>query len=563
MNRFFIFFAFLMISTLSFHSNAFAVGDCTLCGDKAGSTPTLQCRAGHEVHGDCLANQVNSTEINSLAKAHEIQRQGLRCHGAGGQCQEKLSLQDVENILKGTQEFKNLTTRLSSAESCMDIDSGRSSSAIGAAGANGSSDGSASSSSAVDPQAKKVREFQNKILEAFNLCCPNSVCGGILAPVEGCNAATCESCNTRFCYLCLHPEADNTANHAHARAHSGNYWEHRDGHTGLVPEAGQDYQEFEEYEVQENHPQLGKRKVTVRKPYKYTDRFHWETVRGKLEALFEKESDLQAKTKAVQALEPLLKKNKMWPMPVGGNIDHWVNEVSNDPSLDSKNRIALLQNELVFQIGKQKQLAKHPSSPAATAENLARVETLKHILLSLQAPLLTSLDVGAHQAGQANANQHVTPLLAEHDDEQIRALYNQLQQHSPQFFALGGNEGRLYRITDPTGAVPPFVLSDAGPYRMDHKHALGWDENGVHHPGFCESKGARLATEDELRALSRAMSPNGRYDSNAIPGMANTWFWSSSLHPDYAYYAFYFNGYYGDVGSGTRYNAGFARCVVR
>src|SRR4051812_17903901 len=127
MNRVFIFFSFLMMSTLSFHSsNAYAVGDCTLCTDPVGATPTLQCRAGHEVHVDCLANQLNSTEINSLAKAREIRSQGLACHGAGGQCPEKLSMQGVERMLRETPEFKNLITRLSSAESCTDVVSGSS-----------------------------------------------------------------------------------------------------------------------------------------------------------------------------------------------------------------------------------------------------------------------------------------------------------------------------------------------------------------------------------------------------------------------------------------------------
>jgi hypothetical protein len=560
MNRFFIFFSFLMISTFGFYSQAFAGGDCTLCGDKAGSTPTLQCKAGHEVHSDCLANQVNSTDITSQKQAKEIQTHGLRCYGNNGKCQEKLSLQDAERLLNGTQEFKNLTTRLSSAQSCMNIDSGSS-----ASGSGSSSSSSASSSSAGDSQAKKVREFQNQIVEAFNMCCPNSVCGGILAPVEGCNAATCESCNTRFCYLCLHPEADNTANHAHARAHSGNYWEHRDGYTGLVPAAGQDYQEFEEYDVQENHPQHGKRKVKVRKPYKYTDRFHWEIVRGKLDALFENESDSQAKTKAVQALEPLLKKEKMWPLPVGKEIDHWVNAVSHDPSLDPRNRIALLQNELVFQTAKQKQLAKHPTTESAKAENLVRSETLKGALLSLQAPVLTSLDVGAHLANQPNQNNHITPVMEGHEDERVNALRAQLQQESPQFFALGGNDGRLYRITDPepnpARQVAPFVLSDTAPRKMNHKEAAGWDENGVHHPGYCESIGATLPTKQQLEALGRAMSPNGRYDQNAIAGMSETFVWSLSVHPNYPDFAFYFDGYFGFVGYGYRDFGKSVRCV--
>ena len=159
-----------------------------------------------------------------------------------GKCKSPLPLSDVERFLQGRAVFQQFQSRLQSvATSCS-----------GGVGSSSSSCFSPSPSSPEDKMSIKVREFKDKVIEAFNLCCP--CCKKILAKIEGCNAATCEGCGTRFCYLCLKAEADSTSAHAHARAHSGNYWEQRDGHTGQVPEPGQKYQESEKYTVTETHP---------------------------------------------------------------------------------------------------------------------------------------------------------------------------------------------------------------------------------------------------------------------------------------------------------------------
>jgi hypothetical protein len=519
MKYYFFIINLFIISNLWIGSISLAA-NCTICGEEAQGTPSLVCQAGHEIHGECIAHQMNSTEITSQEQAKEIREHGLRCYGNEEKCGEKISLSTAEDLLNESQELKDLKKRLSSAESCTDLD--------------GSPCGTTSSSSnsglVVDLQDKNITQFKNKILEAFNLCCPNSECNGILAPVEGCNAATCESCTTKFCYLCLQRQAGFMASHAHARAHSGDYWEHRDGHTGLVPGRGQDYQEFEEYEVQENSFIHGKRIVKLKKAYKYTDRYHWEIVREKLESLFEKENDPEVKEKAVKALEPFLKKNKMWPVPVGKNINEWVSELNGDLSIDSNNRIALLQNELVYVTEKQ----KHGLSEKAKSEDSVRVKSLNDALLNLNAPALRSLNVNSYHASQLDLEQAITLLFEGNEDERMNALYVQLRDEVPlhpggsRFFDLGGNAGRISLITDPERAIAPFIFSDSAPRVMNYWEAFGWDENGVHRPGYCESLGARLPTQNELKALGRAMSVNGPYDPNAIEDMLGL-VWSASV----------------------------------
>ena len=190
-----------------------------------------------------------------------------------------------------------------------------------------------------DLDAPGVRKIRDQVIEAFNLRCPGkkadgSCCGGGLAQIEGCNAATCDACGAKFCYLCLKPGADSASVHAHARAHAGNYWEHRDGHTGVVPENGQDYQELEVYSTTETDPiTREKRTVTVSRPYTYTHRYHWLIARGKLEELFQEEVPSSVKAKAVAELEPLLRANKMWPFPAGKDLEtfeSWIEELHAD-----------------------------------------------------------------------------------------------------------------------------------------------------------------------------------------------------------------------------------------
>jgi hypothetical protein len=121
---------------------------------------------------------------------------------------------------------------------------------------------------------------------------------------------------------------------------------------------------------------------------------------------------------------------------------------------------------------------------------------------------------------------------------------------------MGGANGNLYKITDPNPdeahRVPPFILSDAAPTRMNHEAATR----------YCAERGATLPTKEQLKALGRAMSPGGRYNPNAIPGARNSVFWSLSVRPSHPDLAFYFSGSYGFVDYDSRLSTESVRCVL-
>jgi hypothetical protein len=479
---------------------------CVLCSVEIENTPSLQCKSGHATDQDCLKHQLASLEIASEGQAETIKKFGLRCYGEGAKCEEYLSLDEVQNFL-GEEDplIKDLKKRLKASredEGKTDEDS---------------------------PVAKTLR-LRSRIEEAFNLHCPSSECSGMLAPIEGCNAATCEGCKTRFCYLCLKSQTDSTTNHAHARAHSGNYWENRDGHTGLVPEAGQTYQEI---------------KAVDGRPFTYTDRYHWQIVRHTLEFLQEEEIDPSIKKEVLKSLKPLLEENKMWPMPVSRKIDSWIKKVNQDSSLDDKNKVALLQNELVYQnhVSQKGQLA-------AKEEASIRAEKLKYALNNLKAPILITLDVGAHQS--MASNRHIYVLVAGDPDDRVNNLFHYLELHEPKFFDLGGRNGNLYRISDPIGVVAPFVLSK--------QYGRSYLKDAT---DFCSDVGGRLPTEEELRALIRALSPQGRYNPRLIPSIASgVDIWSSTKNSRLRNSFYTFDGQRGEISNQFGVNKSRFRCVL-
>jgi hypothetical protein len=243
--------------------------------------------------------------------------------------------------------------------------------------------------------------------------------------------------------------------------------------------------------------------VTVNRSYRYSDRYHWLLVRAQLETVFQNDRRPELWATAIGKLEPFLRQNRMWPLPTGRDIDEWINEVSADSHLTPAQRVALLQNELVFSL--------------RAAELSDRSDTLKATLLSLEAPIL-----------------------------------------------------RIYRILDPLGQVPPFVLSDSDGNSMTHAEAAGWDEQKhfwntkIHHPSYCESRGARLATRAEVLALGRAMTVNGRYQPHAIANISL--FWSSTPAPSISHdntrYAYSFE--YRQGGAASTETTWFipVRCVL-
>jgi hypothetical protein len=480
-----------------------------------------QCKKGHVVDEECLKSQLGATHIGSKEEAERIKKDGLRCYGNSSKCQEGISFIDIQRILAGTSELTDFNRKLDAACRPDVVGSGA------AAPAQATPE---------NPQEKRAREFRDHIAEAFNLCCPD--CKALLAPIEGCNAAYCE-CHSTFCFLCLNKQENPRVAHQHVLTHSGDYWEHRDGHTGQVPGVGQKYTEVHRYEVMEKNHTTQKMEKKIREiPFTYLDRYHWLLVRKKMQSIFEREKDPEVIRHALVRLMPMLKENKMWPIPFGKNTPDWINEVMADASIDERNKKVLFQNELIHQLD----LSKNSRSQVIKSQANARAEVLKASLVSLNAPVLASLDVG--QAPHARA-ENINPVLDAAD----------LARLPPGFIALGPEN--VYRIRDPRAPNQELTWSHVAP-------------NPPGQPGrtyeeaieFCRNLGggARLPTKEEYEALIRAMSPGGRYNPDLLPDMRGRWFWSSG--PNGFDDAWKFYGNLGNVSIGYRSVRIHVRCVV-
>ena len=138
----------------------------------------------------------------------------------------------------------------------------------------------AASSAAESRTKEEVNRLMLGITESFVIQCPIDGCGAACDRIEGCNAAQCQSeeCGNRFCYLCLESQKDHVTGHAHARAHSNNYWEQRPG---------------------------------------YLERYHWLLARKNLAALLKSKVEESTRSQALEENQALLKEKKMWPMPAG------------------------------------------------------------------------------------------------------------------------------------------------------------------------------------------------------------------------------------------------------
>jgi hypothetical protein len=83
------------------------------------------------------------------------------------------------------------------------------------------------------------------------------------------------------------------------------------------------------------------------------------------------------------------------------------------------------------------------------------------------------------------------------------------------------------------------------------------DKRYTHHEAVKEFEG-RLPTKEEFEFAES----HGFRD--VLPNFLNKLFWSASVHPDNSYFAFYFNGYNGDVYNVFRDNYNVSvRCVGR
>jgi len=218
----------------------------------------------------------------------------------------------------------------------------------------------------------------------------------------------------RFCYLCLKPEEDGLANHAHARQHSKDFWEKRPG---------------------------------------YTERYHWLLARRRLAFVFQQRVDPAVREALLNTQHRMLKERKMWPFPAGIMSAKWVKEIQSDRQLNPEERIELLQNEAIYQ------------RQRGNLSNAARVEAE---IRRLGGKVLASLDVG--DAGGINpqpfipAAAGVAARVQPHAQEMVPGLEHVLE-NDPRVTRNFAALGEMYKIAG-------FIWSGMAPEGMNHAAAI-------------------------------------------------------------------------------------------
>ncbi len=493
---------------------------CTVCldqvldaelSDSASSTRNaISCDKGHRIHKECMGAQVDA-----LPKVASLVDEGLSC--CGEECQERIPFKAVEGFLIDYK--KNLLDRIAKE--------------------NSTEEDSPSKKMKTDESAEdqEVRILTEQIESAFNLSCPG--CRSTLDEVEGCNAVTCSNsqCNKKFCNLCLKPQVNDEEAHQHVRNHSGDFWEWRDGHTGRVPRRGQGYTEVERFTVKgidrTTHEEI---EVQREIPYTYSNRYRWIIARDKLETILRTVKSLDLLEKVIKNHEPLLRKNKMFPVPKLGHIESWTQSILHESDIDKKNKIALLQNEYIYQ-----NIVENSDKDTEVKEKASyNKQVVQTTLKGLDAPILASLDVADRVAAtQDRAIQAEAGIVAVMpDDPRIR--------NTPAFAQIKPRdqaESRMYQIDN-------LILSDAAEGLMNYHQAIQ----------YCRSCGARLPTYRDWRNILDVLSRNGGYNPNLIPNMIDLTFWSSTT--DNPYFVYVFKGFHGDLDETDRLeNLNSVRCV--
>jgi len=457
-----VFFFVVVWSTFSY------AAPCSVCGeDPAKGELTLWCNKGHLIDSTCLNNQ-----ITSLEDIQKLKEEGLPCLGDQCRCDQTFSLDEICSALQ-PEQIEALAQRLDAAFQPAD-------------------------SALID---QEVQHLSRCMIDAFNLHCPNEGCGGILDKIEGCNAATCSNkeCKARFCYLCLKPQEDGPANHAHARQHSKDFWEKRPG---------------------------------------YTERYHWLLARKRLAFVFQQRVDPTVRKALLNAQHRMLKERKMWPFPAGIMSAKWIQEIQSDRQLNPEERMALIQNEFIYQ------------RQRGNSSNATQVEAE---IRRLGGKVLASLDVG--DAGGINPQSFTSaaagvgdrvqphPAVQPHAQEMVPGLEHVLE-NDPRVTRNFAVLGEMYKIAG-------FIWSGMAPEGMNHAAAIQ----------YCQGLGggARLPTKEEWEVLKRVMSPGGRYNPDLLPDMKYK-FWSSSSYD--ANKAYSFNGKSGSVSRNKRSKHKWVSCVV-
>jgi hypothetical protein len=469
------------------------LGQCQVCFDDVtdkdiANHKAYACSQNHCVDTHCLAHQVKSLEIHSLDQVKELQNHGLSCCGEGGKCKERIALDTVKDLLEKADR-EALSQRLIKIEK------------------------SASSAVPSQPVHTEVSKLSQEIEGAFNLCCPASKtsfyffkekCGATLDKIEGCNAAECsnEACKSSFCYLCLEPQKDKQAAHAHALGHSGDYWEMRPG---------------------------------------FTDRYHWQITRKKLKKVL-KGVNPKERQKALEARKDLLEEKYFWPMPAGMKTKAWIKEVEATPESTRKyyvyenhgqnhektrvektealhtkeKKIELLQNEYIF-----RQQQKDSKSAKEINTELKR----------LGAPVYASLDTRDAEPAPNLAQAHRLIPVMENDprvNQQFARLGNMYEA-----------EGIIF------SGVPPRKMTQ--PDATEFCHSLG--------------EGYHLPTKEELTNFCVALGYPDRYNPRQVPDQQYNGFWTSTVNPKNPDRFYNLEGYTGAFYGESKGREFAVRCV--
>jgi hypothetical protein len=162
---------------------------------------------------------------------------------------------------------------------------------------------------------------------------------------------------------------------------------------------------------------------------------------------------------------------------------------------------------------------------------------------------------------------------------EVKAIAEKLNPAAP----LGANK---YRTS--TGAVfetvsrAGWAKAVKGPdgtiwseYQGDFSNT-GTDKDGIVTDSAatraCAKIGGTVPTKQDFEKLKASfeldgsghLTDQGRKDLYTMfPDMKGRWFWSSSVHPNFSYYASYFSGLYGNVYYDVRSDADSVRCVAR
>lgn len=163
--------------------------------------------------------------------------------------------------------------------------------------------------------------------------------------------------------------------------------------------------------------------------------------------------------------------------------------------------------------------------------------------------------------GSAHAGGFIVPVSKDSPHQDSRELYAHAKERYPRFLSNDKEKEMLYKITDPKGAVKPFLLSDQSAQKMTHEDATQ----------YCD--GAMLAKEAHLLALNRAIQPfpDYKFIKNAIAHIENTTFFgdvTSYAYPQNVFHFTVFDAYDGNVLSYVSFftfvgnHKAYARCVL-